>query len=384
MTNILITGGCGFIGTLLSKSLLDLGHSVISIDPLEPQIHGPKDADYIHISHPQYLHIRDRLENIAQYSTDLSNIRVVYHLASETGTNQSMFDSSKHLQTNCLATSILCDFLINNVSSLERIVLASSRAVYGEGSGICPTHGRVLLNPRSQSSLALSDFSAKCSICNSPCTADASLESDLPNPVSVYGVSKLYQEHHFRVASLQLNIPYHIFRFQNVYGFGQSLLNPYTGMIPIFLSLLSQSYPLNIFEDGDMIRDFVSVSDCVYLLSSVLSQPASFVLNVGTGKPHRILDLAHLLKDILNSTSDILVSGDYRSGDIRSNFSDLTSLYSFFPDYKPTSLEFGLSEYTRQLFADENLTKELMQMSDRFSRSLALSSSKGAFHQSNS
>ena len=109
-------------------------------------------------------------------------------------------------------------------------------------------------------------------------------------------------------------------------------------MIPIFLSLLSQSYPLNIFEDGDMIRDFVSVSDCVYLLSSVLSQPASFVLNVGTGKPHRILDLAHLLKDILNS-SDIHVS-HYRSADIRSNFSDLTSLYSFFPDYKPTSLEF--------------------------------------------
>ena len=150
--------------TLLTKSLLDLGHTVISIDPLETQIHGDKDTEYKHIDHPEYFHIRDRLENIAKYATDLENIKVVYHLASETGTNQSMFDSSKHLQTNCLATSILCDFLIKSASQLERVVLASSRAVYGEGSGICPTHGRVLLD-HVLSSLSSSDFAARCPIC---------------------------------------------------------------------------------------------------------------------------------------------------------------------------------------------------------------------------
>ena len=226
-----------------NKVFVDLGHTVISIDPLETQTHGDKDTEYKHIDHPEYFHIRDRLENIAKYATDLENIKVVYHLASETGTNQTMFDSPSIYRLIVWPPPFFVIFLSRvplNLNELfwplpEQFTVKVVVFVLPWKSPIEPTFSVLLSH---HLILQLSALFA-----NHLALLQPHLRPIFRILFLFMAATKIYQEHHFRVAALQLNIPFHIFRFQNVYGLGQSLLNPYTGMIPIFLSLLSQSFP---------------------------------------------------------------------------------------------------------------------------------------------
>jgi dTDP-L-rhamnose 4-epimerase len=380
--SILITGGAGFIGSLLSKKLLAEGHKVTVIDPLTPQVHGNKPSDYAYFEHEKFSIIRDSILNLPHYVESLQDISVVYHLAAETGTNQSMYSSSLHVQTNCLGSAVLIDLITNNsFPNLSKIVLTSSRAVYGEGKGYCKNHNEVYLPPRKYLDLQAGDFSVKCPYCGAICTPTSSTESDHLQPVSIYGITKAFQEQQFNLTTKKHDLSLNILRLQNVYGEGQSLQNPYTGMLPIFLSQIYQSHPVNIFEDGLMVRDFIHIDDAISLLLKVIKSPISFTVNVGTGMQTKVFQLAALIKKKLQSDSLITISGDYRDGDIRANFADTKLLKYHFPDFSPISLEDGVNSYIDSLLSNPYLANQLIQLSKRFDKSILDARNSGAFHK---
>ena len=346
---ILVTGGAGFIGSRIATRLADRGYSVVILDNLSLQIHGPGTVKSLGLSA-----LQQRVEFLCGDVTSredlqraLVGVDTVVHLAAETGTGQSMYAIRHYVDTNVGGTALLLDLIANETLPVRRLVVASSRAVYGEGKYRCEAHGVQSPGPRDPHAMAGGQFEHTCPTCAAPMTPLPTDEAASLQPTSVYGVTKLTQEQLVLSVGRALGISALAFRYQNVYGPGQSLSNPYTGILSIFSTRMRLDRPVNIFEDGRESRDFVYVDDVVEATVRGVEHPAPIVdvLNVGSGAATDVATVAHTLQRELGSSSEIKVSGQYRTGDIRHNFADLTRIKATLGWVPQVSMEAGLARF---------------------------------------
>lgn len=344
---ILITGGAGFIGRHLTCALQKRGHWVRWLDSLDAQIHGPEaatDPDYCRQADEMILgDVRRRRD----WQRALRGVDVIIHLAAQTGTGQSMYRIAYYNDVNVGGTALLWDILANERNSVKRVLIASSRAVYGEGAyrcqGVC---GTVVPEPRSKTQLDKKNWEVCCPLCGGLVQPIATSEASIPRPASMYSCTKLAQEQMSLTMGKALCIPTIACRFQNVFGPGQSLRNPYTGIISIFSNQLRQNLPINVYEDGNESRDFVFVEDVAEICAQAMEWDCeSAVVNGGSGHQTRMIDLANDLHRLWNSTSKISITGDFRVGDIRHNWADMTQLLRLYPNWHPMNLKQGLKKY---------------------------------------
>ena len=304
MENVLITGGAGFIGSNIALKLIKKGYGVTVLDSLSEQIHGATPDK----TSPLYQSIKDNVNfikgdvnNRIDWEKALHDIDYVIHLAAETGTGQSMYEIKKYVDTNIGGTALLLDVLTNSDHHVKRVVVAESRAIYGEGKYFCPK-------------------------CGGEVKFVATTEDSAIHPSSVYGISKQVQGQLVHLVCKSIGVESVSFRYQNVYGPGQSLNNPYTGILSIFSTRIKNGNGLNIFEDGKETRDFVYIEDVVDATILGMEVPAAngHVFNIGTGIATDVLTVANILCEKYKVHVPISISGNYRLGDIRHNYADIT------------------------------------------------------------
>jgi dTDP-L-rhamnose 4-epimerase len=350
VSRILITGGAGFIGTYFTKLATAAHHEVQILDNLSPQVHG-RSPHFEPLAGVKFIH--GDITNRADIERSLNDVDVIVHLAAETGTGQSMYEIERYYRVNVQGTALLFDILAGGRHSVRGFILASSRSVYGEGAYICescnPSGARRYPPPRTPQQLAAHIWTPRCPDCDAEIFPTATREDDRLAPSSIYAATKVAQEDVVRVACNALGIPFAILRFQNVYGEGQSLRNPYTGLLSIFSTRLRLGQSLPVFEDGEESRDFVHVEDVAAAVLRCVEAPArhGITLNVGSGLPTSILEIARLLAKHMGSTIQPHVSGEYRVGDIRHNFADINELERA-TGFRPSiSIEQGLARFSR-------------------------------------
>lgn len=340
---ILITGGAGFIGNALIRSLDFEIWDVVIIDALIEQVHAgrqwkvPEGVTFYHddICDP------DAVENA------LSEIDYIVHLAAETGVGQSSYEIARYVKTNEYGTSVLLEAASKLGSSLKGIILASSRAVYGEGRYACKTCGDVYPKARNSENLSKGIWEHLCPHCDSQIKTLGSIENQPLSPASCYAITKHNQEELLSFFSYTFNIPAIALRFQNVYGPGQSLTNPYTGILSIFNTRIHAGNSVQIYEDGKESRDFVFIDDVVQSIKLSLDQlkDGFKVYNVGSGIKSSVLDVAITLVRLMQSDSSVKVVGKYRIGDIRHASADLEKIHKEI-DYMPSvELNEGLAKF---------------------------------------
>lgn len=329
MGKVLVTGGAGFIGSNVALKLIAKGYSVVVLDSLSEQIHGSNPDQ----TSPLYLSIKDKVDFIKgdvckreDWLKALDGVDYVIHLAAETGTGQSMYEIEKYVGTNIGGTALLLDILANTKHHVKRVVVAESRAIYGEGKYVCPSCGVVYPLERKDEDMSKGDFECKCPKCGGFVKLVGTTEDSNILPSSVYGITKQVQGQLVHLVCKSIGVESVSFRYQNVYGPGQSLSNPYTGILSIFSTRIKNGNGLNIFEDGKETRDFVFIDDVADATILGMEVPAAngHVFNVGTGVATDVLTVAHTLCDKYGIQVPITVSGNYRLGDIRHNFADIT------------------------------------------------------------
>ena len=358
MKKVLVTGGLGFIGSNYIKTLLTESDMDINIlDNLSSQIHGDVFNFPNFLDNSRIKLFRGSINDKFLVKKALIDVDIVIHLAAETGTGQSMYEISSYNYVNSQGTAVLLEEILNLQQRPSRIILASSRSVYGEGLYLCQDTG-VYSNPNSRNyeSLSRKEWNYYCSNCDDLLVPKPTSEDTICKPASMYAVTKKNQEDMIVTFCAANKIDFSILRFQNVYGEGQSLQNPYTGILSIFSNRLRANDQIPIFEDGQMTRDFVHVSDVVnsMMLSTFYSEKISKIMNVGSGIGSKIIDVAEMLKVEFDSLSKIVVTEQFRVGDIRNNCADLT-LISEVLDYSPrVTLADGIS-----LFAEWVLNQDV-------------------------
>lgn len=367
---ILITGGAGFIGSNLALKLIEKGHSIVVLDNMSKQIHGEnyEISELYNNIKGKVEFILGSVENRNDWKKALNGIEVIVHLAAETGTGQSMYEINKYIDVNIKGTSEMLDILTNEEHKVKKIVIASSRAIYGEGEYICPTHGIVYPKEREEKYMSKKDFNVKCPVCGITVKVKATTEESKKHPSSIYGFTKQAQEEMCMIAGKSLNIPVVAYRYQNVYGPGQSLKNPYTGILSIFSTRIKNGNDINIFEDGQESRDFVYIDDVVEAtILGIEKEEANYQsFNVGTGVAITVEEVALTLKERYNSNIKIEISGNYRIGDIRHNYADLekiNSLLKFIPkiDFK-TGINNFVNWVETQKIENDNYDSSIEEM----------------------
>jgi len=368
--NILITGGAGFIGSNLALKLIEKGCSVTVLDNLSPQIHDEISPLYNSIKE-KVTFIKGTVLNYADWKLALKDIEVVVHLAAETGTGQSMYEIEKYTDVNIKGTSIFLDILANEKHSVKKMIIASSRSIYGEGKYECKTHGIIYPTERKDNDMAQGDFNVKCPACHSNAKLLATDEESKIHPSSIYGITKQVQEQMFMVMGKSLNIPAVAFRYQNVYGAGQSLSNPYTGILSIFSTRIKNGNDINIFEDGKESRDFVYVDDVVNAtILGIENDEANYeVFNVGLGKAVDVMAVANTLVKEYSSDSKITITGNYRLGDIRDNYADLSKIKEKLGFKPKVDFKHGIKKFVnwvnKQEISDDKYQDSVKEMKDK-------------------
>jgi dTDP-L-rhamnose 4-epimerase len=346
---ILITGGAGFIGSRVALRLAREGWTVRILDALLEQVHGP-EADEA----PIVGELRRTVDFIVGDVRDpgtclraLAGCSHVLHLAAETGTGQSVYSTARYADANVLGTAVLCDALAQCRPTLETAVVASSRAVYGEGRSLCAEHGAVDPPTRRHADLLMRRFEPRCPICAAAVEPLPTPETAQASPVSVYGITKLAQEQLVLGACRVLGMRGAALRYQNVYGAGQSLRNPYVGVLPLFAGAIATGEELQLFEDGRQTRDFVHVSDVVAATCQALVEPPPepVAINVGSGSSVDLLGLLREVEQAVGRPARTTITGEFREGDIRHNRACLKRsavLLRFAPQ---VSLREGVAEF---------------------------------------
>lgn len=376
MKNILITGGAGFIGSNLALKLVKKGYNVTVLDNLSPQIHGENPTE----TSPLYLSIKDVVTFINGSVTDesdwkraIANQDAIVHYAAETGTGQSMYEVKKYVDVNIGGTAILLDLLVNSTHNVKKVVVASSRSIYGEGKYMSEELGPVFPKQREARHMDIGDFELHYPGASKLSLAATDEESKI-HPSSVYGITKQNQEQMILTVCPTVGIAGVAFRYQNVYGPGQSLKNPYTGILSIFSTQIKNGNGINIFEDGKETRDFVYIDDVVEatILGLELDEANNEVFNVGTGVPTDVLTVANEL--IKNYAVDVPVniSGNYRLGDIRHNYADLSKIKKHLGFEPKVSFAEGIKNFTEWVN-----TQEVQE--DKYQQSIDEMKAKGLY-----
>lgn len=370
MKNILITGGAGFIGSNLSLKLISKGYNITVLDNLSEQIHGSKPEN----DSPLYQSIKGKVNFIKgtvtakkDWRKAIANQDVIVHYAAETGTGQSMYEIQKYVDVNINGTAIALDLLANEPHQVKKMVIASSRSIYGEGKYKSAELGVVYPKHRTANFMDNGDFEVKVEG-SGPLALMATDEESKIHPSSVYGITKQNQEQMIMTVCPTLGIAPVAFRYQNVYGPGQSLKNPYTGILSIFSTQIKNGNGINIFEDGKETRDFVFVNDVVdaTILGIEKEEANNEIFNVGTGVPTDVITVANGLIKNYGIDVPVTISGNYRLGDIRHNYADLTKIKNKLGFEPQFSFEQGLKQFTnwvdKQEVQKDNYAKSIEEM----------------------
>ena len=329
-SSVLITGGAGFIGSRLAHRFARDGHRVTILDTLSPQVHGAdptRDSPMLALASEVATVVQGSVTDVDALRRVLEGQEVVVHLAAETGTGQSMYEIDRYVEANIGGTSKMLDLLTNESHSVRRVVVASSRSIYGEGTYRAADGSLVHPPHRADAAMAAGDFDVHLEG-HDPLELVPTDENARLHPSSVYGISKQVQEQLITTVCPTIGVEAVALRYQNVYGPGQSLKNPYTGILSIFSTLIRQGREINVFEDGLESRDFVYIDDVVeatYLAATHAAAPGA-VLNVGSGVATTVLEVVDALQSAFGSDVPVRISGNYRLGDIRHNVADTRRL----------------------------------------------------------
>lgn len=370
---VLVTGGAGFIGSHLIPKLIASGCQVRVLDSLSPQIHGviPNDLEWLASGDIEFL--RGDVTQRSDWEAALQGIDVVVHLAAETGTGQSMYQVARYNEVNSQGTALMFDVL-GKLSGhrVKRVVLSSSRSIYGEGAYEHPqSRARVYPTARTAKQLEQQQWEPRCPETGVELKLVATCEADKVAPASIYAATKYAQEDLVRIGCQAMGIDFAILRLQNVYGERQSLNNPYTGILSIFSTKIRRDSELPLFEDGEESRDFVHVEDVAdSLLAAVqIERAPNTAINVGSGIATSVRSVAEELSRAFDKTPNVRVTGQFRVGDIRHNYADITLLKQLLGVEPKVSLAQGLRRFAdwveQQPLPEDLLDKANQELRDR-------------------
>jgi len=370
--SILVTGGAGFVGSHLVDTLVELGHDVTIFDNLEDQVHGGNTPDYLNRD-ARFIQgdVRDReiLRDAMQGK------QVIFHQAAAVGVGQSMYEIRKYADYNSTGGANLLDLVVNETSirdTVEKIVVASSMSIYGEGQYLCEECGIVYPKLRTTEQLQQKDWEIRCPHCDA-LVEHMGTEEDKPLfPTSIYAITKRDHEEMFLVTGRTYHIPTVALRYFNIYGTRQALSNPYTGVAAIFSSRILNNAPPVIYEDGRQSRDFVHVSDIVQanVLAMEKSEADYEMFNVGTGINTSVKRVAELLIGNLKPGSGLepVIENKFREGDIRHCYADISKIQDLLGYAPRVRFEDGLSalvEWVAKQKADDGFERARKELESR-------------------
>jgi len=371
---ILITGGAGFIGSNLALQLIARGYRVTTLDNLSPQVHGDDPA----VTSPLYISVKDNgyfikgdVTSYEDWVNAIADNEVIVHYAAETGTGQSMYRISHYVNTNIGGTANMLDILANTKTNVKKVIVASSRSIYGEGKYLSPELGIVYPGHRNSADMDSGNFEVTYPGVKGSLQLMGTDEDSKIHPSSIYGISKQNQEQMVLVACAAIGIAAVAFRYQNVYGPGQSLSNPYTGILSIFSTQIKNGLPINIFEDGKESRDFVYIDDVVNAtISGIENESArNEVFNVGSGVATTVLQVAEALMENYGRRVQLKITGNYRLGDIRHNYADLSRIKNKLGFIPQTGFTEGIKKFCNwvngQEVSQSNYDRSLEEMKQK-------------------
>ncbi len=364
---VLITGGAGFVGSHVADGLLRAGHQVRVLDDLTPQVHGGNLP-------PSYLSedvellvgdVRDR-DMLCQA---LDGVDVIFHFAAAVGVGQSMYEISRYMSVNTQGTAELLQAVLDTKANIEKIIVASSMSIYGEGTYFCADCDAVVAPPvRKTAQLKAGNWDVVCPVCSGTLAPRPTREDKPSELTSIYALAKRDQEEMCLIYGRTYGVPVAALRFFNIYGTRQALSNPYTGVAAIFASRLLNNLPPLVFEDGTQMRDFVSIHDIVQanLLAMESKEADQVVLNIGSGQPITILRVAELLAGALGKEIAPVVTQKYRAGDIRHCYADVsraTKVLGYQPRMTHEEGFRELAAWLRMQQAEDNAEMALRELS---------------------
>jgi dTDP-L-rhamnose 4-epimerase len=341
--NILITGGAGFIGSHLANELLSYGYRVRVLDNLCPQVHGADRKRPAYLNRDVELHVGD-VRDASAVQRALTGIDAVYHFVAVVGVGQSMYEIADYTSVNNLGTAVLLEGILKQ-KNIQRIVVASSMSIYGEGLYKDPEGRICLAADRTMQQIKAQDWEVR-NEAGETLTPIPTPETKTPTLASVYALSKYDQEQMCMMIGRAYQIPTVALRFFNIFGPNQALSNPYTGVLAIFASRLLNNRPPLINEDGKQKRDFVSVYDVARACRLALEkkEAAGGVFNIASGTQYTVSELGERIARVLGKNIAPEITGQYRAGDIRHCFADITSARELLGFEPYVSLEDGLAD----------------------------------------
>lgn len=364
MTRTLITGGCGFIGRHVAEELLDAGHEVVLYDAMIEQVHAGAQADL-----PQGAQVvRGDMRDADALRAALKGADAVVHLAAEVGVGQSMYEIARYVGANDLGTAVLLEAIADH--PVRKLVVASSMSVYGEGYYTTPDGSLHETVRRRPADLRAGQWEPATSD-GTPLSAKATTEAKRVDLASIYALTKYQQEQAVLIFGEAYNIPAVALRLFNVFGAGQALSNPYTGVLANFASRIANGQRPTIFEDGQQKRDFVHVRDVAraFRLALERDEANGHVINVGSGNAYPITQVAELLAEAMGAPDlqpEIL--GKFRAGDIRNCFADITKareLLGFEPRHRLEDSLGPFVEWVSQQPSVDNGSQMRRQLEER-------------------
>jgi dTDP-L-rhamnose 4-epimerase len=342
--DILVTGGAGYIGSHLVDALVARDYRVTVLDDLVPQVH--RSGTWPSYVNPRATYVRGDVRNRQAFEPLVLASDAVVHFAAAVSVGQSMYEVDRYVDVNTRGTALLLDILVNARHHVQKVVVASSIGVYGEGAYRCAAHGVVAPGIRAEAQLAARDWEQRCPVCGEHAASIPTPEDKPLYRDNIYSMTKLHQEEMVLLIGKTYGIPAVAPRFFNVYGPRQSLSNPYAGVAAIWLSrLLNRKQPV-VFEDGGQLRDFVSIHDVVRCLVLMIEQSGADFLpvNVGSGQTVTILEIAQLLARLLKTDIEPQVTQTGRRFDIRHNTADIGRARATLGYAPAVSLDEGFAE----------------------------------------
>lgn len=370
MSKILVTGGAGFVGSHLVDALVEQGHTVTVFDNLEPQVHGTSEGLPDYFNHDARF-IKGDMRDTDALTRVLKGQEVIFHDAAMVGVGQSMYQITRYLDVNTLGTAKLMELVVEKFrDSVKKIVVASSMSIYGEGLYSCAACGDIVPALRADEQLQQHSWEHRCPQCGAELQPKPTPESKPLHSTSIYALSKKDQEEMVLMLAQSYGIPAVALRYFNIYGPRQSLSNPYTGVCAIFSSCLKNDHQPIIYEDGLQSRDFISVHDIVRANILAMQRPeANFqAINVGTGQPTTIRDVAQVLAASYEKPDAPMIANQFRSGDIRHCIADISRAKELLGFEPQVSFENGmreLVEWGKQVEAEDRTREAAEELSRR-------------------